>query len=270
MEFTIALVQFKPERKNVTKNIQKIQSLLQGLSADLIVLPELSNSGYLYAFSQTLIPFSEPANGQGPFLTALREIAAKTKGVIVSGYSEVDKTKLYNSAIAISAKGILANYRKTHLYADEKSLFLPGDSGFRTFTWKNVTIGMMVCFDWIFPESARTLALAGAQIIAHPANLVLPYCQNAMITRSIENKVFTITANRIGEEKLGEQKLNFTGKSQITDPKGEVLYRGPKNKSTVHVMSIDPEGALDKKITPQNDMFGDRRPDFYINLAHLK
>jgi len=263
MEFTIALVQFKPVRKNVAHNIQKIQSLLQGIQADLTVLPELANSGYLYPSKESLIPFSEPANGRGPFLTALRELATHTKGVIVSGYAELANNHLYNSAIAISIESVLANYRKTHLYAGEKSLFLPGDSGFRTITWKNVCIGMMVCFDWIFPESARTLALAGAQIIAHPANLVLPYCQNAMVTRSIENKVFTITANRIGLEKLGEQKLTFTGQSQMTGPKGVMHYRGPKNKSTVHVMCIDPEKASDKAINPQNDLFLDRRPEIY-------
>lgn len=263
MEFTIALVQFKPVRKNVTRNIRKIQTLLRGIHADLIVLPELANSGYLYPSKESLIPFSEPAGGNGQFLTALRELAKHTHGVIVSGYAELAQNHLYNSAIAISAEGVLINYRKTHLYADEKSLFLPGDSGFQTFTWKNICIGIMVCFDWIFPESARSLALAGTQIIAHPANLVLPYCQNAMVTRSIENKVFTITANRIGAEKLGEQRLAFTGQSQITGPKGEIFYRGPKNKSTVHVICIDPEEASAKTINPQNDLFKDRRPEIY-------
>ena len=263
MEFTLALVQFKPVRKNVAQNIRDIQSLLRGIKADLIVLPELTNSGYLYASKESLTPYSESAAGDGQFLNALNKLASITKGVIVSGYAELDQNQLYNSAIAISADGILANYRKTHLFADEKLLFFPGDSGFQTFTWKNVCIGMMVCFDWIFPESVRTLALAGAQIIAHPANLVLPYCQNAMVTRSIENKVFTITANSIGAEKLGEQKLIFTGQSQITGPKGEILYRGPKNKSTVHVMSIDPEKAFDKSINPKNDLFNDRKTEIY-------
>jgi predicted amidohydrolase len=121
----------------------------------------------------------------------------------------------------------------------------------------------MICFDWIFPEAARTLSLAGAQIIAHPANLVLPYCQNAMITRSIENRVFTITANRIGKEKLGIEKLRFTGQSQMTAPDGKILFRGPENKATFHVMSIDPKQALDKSISKRNDLFKDRRIEFY-------
>jgi len=263
MEFSVALLQFRPTRKNLPQNIRKIQSLLQDIKADLIVLPELSNSGYFYPSTESLLPFSEPSNGDGKFLKALQELAKCTKGVIVSGYAERSKNQLYNSAVAISNKGVLANYRKTHLYADEKNLFLSGDSGFVTFTWKGVKIGMMVCFDWIFPESARSLSLAGAQIIAHPANLVLPYCQNAMVTRSIENKVFTITANRIGKEKLGKNKLNFTGQSQITGPKGEVYFRGPKYKTTVHVMTIDPDRAVTKRLNAVNDLFKDRRPKLY-------
>jgi predicted amidohydrolase len=83
-----------------------------------------------------------------------------------------------------------------------------------------VKVGMMICFDWIFPESARTLALKGAQIIAHPSNLVLSYCQQAMFTRAVENRVFTITANRTGTEINGDKELYFTGKSVIVDTKG--------------------------------------------------
>jgi predicted amidohydrolase len=121
----------------------------------------------------------------------------------------------------------------------------------------------MICFDWIFPESARTLALKGAQIIAHPANLVLPYCQDAMVTRSIENRVFTVTANRIGREKLNDQELAFTGGSQITNPKGDILFRGPMDKAAVHILTINPDQALNKHISIRNDLFKDRKPEHY-------
>lgn len=263
MNYQIALLQFKPLRKGVQANIRKIQDLLQGITADLIVLPELANSGYLYESPENITPFTEPKDGSGIFLRSLMNIASQTNGVIISGYAERDGDQLYNSAAAVSADSVIANYRKTHLYADEKSLFQPGDTGFKVFTWQGVKIGMMICFDWIFPEAARSLALEGAQIIAHPANLVLPYCQNAMITRSIENILFTITANRIGEERIRNSQLTFTGTSQITAPSGEVLYRGPKNKETVHIMSIDPDEALSKMISKRNDLFDDRRPKIY-------
>ena len=263
MTFRIAILQFEPVRNNVDRNITTIEQQLSEIQADLIVLPEMANTGYLYASQAALEPFAEQSEGKGPFLSALRRLAGETGGAIVSGYTEKDKNSLFNSAIAISPNGILANYRKTHLFYAEKDLFHPGDSGFFTFNWKRVSIGLMICFDWIFPESARTLALAGAQIIAHPANLVLPYCQAAMITRSIENRVFTATANRIGTEQLGETTMTFTGMSQITAPSGEVIYRAPKDKAVLQVIEIEPELALNKNITERNNLFQDRRPDLY-------
>lgn len=263
MTCKIALVQFIPHRNQPEKNIRKIKHLLQGIRADLIVLPELSNSGYLYASANTLFPNSESRDGSGPFLTALRKIAAQTGAMIISGYAESTQNGLYNSAVAVTQDGIIENYRKTHLFDQEKKLFKPGDTGFPVVSWQGVKIGLMICFDWIFPEAARTLALKGAQIIAQPANLVLPYCQNAMITRSIENQVFTITANRVGSEALENLHLTFTGQSQMTNPSGKVLYRGPKSKSAVHLMDIDPDQAADKKLNPHNDLFEDRRPEYY-------
>ncbi len=263
MPYQIAVVQFEPVRKNPQENVRRIKTLLSGMKADLIVLPELANSGYLYENSQELLPFSESRDGQGDFISALISLAEQTEGVIVSGYAERAADQLYNSAIAVASSGVIENYRKIHLYADEKLLFQPGDGGFKVFSWQGVKIGMMVCFDWIFPEAARSLALSGAQIVAHPANLVMPYCQDAMITRSIENRIFTITANRIGTETAGNRILSFTGGSQITDPTGSVLYRGPKDKPIIHITEIEPQTALNKNISPKNDLFDDRKPDFY-------
>jgi predicted amidohydrolase len=125
----------------------------------------------------------------------------------------------------------------------------------------------MVCFDWIFPESARVLALLGADIICHPANLVLPLCQQAMTTRSLENGVFSATANRIGTEARGGKKpLTFTGRSQILDPMGQALAGLGENETGVAVVAIDPAKAHDKKITEQNDRLKDRRPEHYRAL----
>lgn len=263
MQYQIALAQYQPIRKNVSANIKKLQKLLNNIEADLIVLPELANTGYLYASQEDLRPYSEPNDGSGPFLSALIDNAKQSGGVIVTGYSEIQGDAIFNSAAAVNNTGVIENYRKTHLYDNEKFLFQPGDSGFKVFEWRNVKIGMMICFDWIFPEASRTLALDGAQILAHPANLVLPYCQDAMVTRSIENGVFTITANRIGEEKEGDRRLKFTGASQMTAPSGAILYRGPETKTTVHITSVDPQLALDKKISDNNHLVDDRRPSLY-------
>jgi len=264
MSFKIAVTQFNPICNNVQRNIRTIEKILSGIKADLIVLPELANSGYLYGSQDALQAFSEPKDGSGPFISSLTKIAQMTEGVVVTGYAEFHRNGLYNSAAAVSSKGVIQNYRKTHLFADEKNIFLPGNTGFNIFSLGNIKIGMMICFDWIFPEASRSLAILGANIIAHPANLILPYCQDAMVTRSIENHVFTITANRIGQETDQGRKLKFTGESQITDPLGNVRYRGPKNRTTVHVMEIDPSLAEDKKINSQNDLFQDRREQYYL------
>jgi predicted amidohydrolase len=261
--FTAGFVQFCPLRGNVAANIATLRDLLAGVRADLVVLPELANSGYLYATPSDLVPFTEPGDGSGPFLAAMRELAAHIGGVIVTGLAERGAGGIYNSAAAISRDGVQEIYRKTHLYADEKLLFLPGDTGFRVFAFRGVRIGMMVCFDWFFPESARTLALRGAQIIAHPANLVMPYCQTAMVTRCLENGVFAITANRFGAEELGETHLVFTGGSQALDTRGRRLLGAPAEANCVAVCEMDPSLTDDKRVGQRNDLFGDRRPEMY-------
>ena len=261
--FKIGFAQFSPTRCNVRANAAAIERLSHGVEADLLVLPELANSGYLYASPEALGPFSEPGDGSGPFLSTLQRLAGRTGGVIVAGFSERAPEGLYNSAAAVGAAGAIQVYRKTHLFAGEKRLFLPGDTGFRVFEHGGARIGMMVCFDWFFPESAHTLALRGAEIIAHPSNLVLPYCQTAMFARCLENRVFAATTNRHGTEELADQRLTFTGASQIMTPRGERLSQAPIEGDCVAVVEIDPAAADDKHVTAANDLFADRRPGMY-------
>ncbi len=256
-------VQFRPTRHDVPANVAQVEHLLAGVRADLLVLPELANSGYMYPSPQSIAPYSEPADGSGPFLSALTRLAASTGGLIVTGLSERAGDGVYNSAVALDETGVVAHYRKTHLFADEQDLFLPGDTGFNVFSYRGARVGMMVCFDWYFPESARTLALRGAQIIAHPSNLVLGHCQTAMVTRSLENRVFSITANRWGVEELGEKSLRFTGASQVLTPLGVRLAQGPLESDCVALVEIDPAEADNKRPTARNHLLENRRPEFY-------
>jgi predicted amidohydrolase len=122
----------------------------------------------------------------------------------------------------------------------------------------------MICFDWRFPETARTLALKGADIIAHPANLVLKHCPDAMITRCLENGIFIATADRVGqEERIPGQRLKFMGQSQVVAPSGEVLYRASLDQEEVKVVELDIASARDKRLNPNNHLFADRREDLY-------
>jgi predicted amidohydrolase len=155
-------------------------------------------------------------------------------------------------------------YRKVHLFGRERELFRPGDGGFATCNVAGVSVGMMICFDWIFPESARTLALLGAQVILHPSNLVLPHCPEAMKTRALENRVFTVTANRTGrEERVAGETLDFIGQSVIYAPDGSALARAGREEETASAVEIAEEEALDKAATASNDLFLDRRPSLY-------
>lgn len=265
---TIGFLQFKPELCKPEKNIAKIKEIISDCknSYDLLVLPELANSGYFFSSRREVLSASgEIPNGE--FCRTLAEISKEKNAFIVAGISEKSGDKLYNSAVLVSPRGEFNIYRKTHLFLDEKVWFSPGDTGLNVFEisgkFGKVKIGMMICFDWIFPESARTLALKGAQIIAHPSNLVLSYCQQAMFTRAVENRVFTITANRTGTEINGDKELYFTGKSVIVDPKGNYLCTAGENDETIMITEINPEAALDKNVTARNNIFEDRREEFY-------
>ena len=110
------------------------------------------------------------------------------------------------------------------------------------------------------------MALKGAQIICHPANLIMPYCQDAMRTRSIENRVFSITANRIGNEKRTNVSITFTGHSQIVDPTGNVLARVGNRSESLKIVDIEVGEADNKAINSNNDLFKDRKVSLYKPL----
>ncbi len=261
-------LQFEPLLCKPNENIAKVKELItkEKNDFDLLVLPELANSGYLFTSNEEAISSSEETS-TGDFCMELKEIASSRNAFIVSGLCERAGVKLYNSSVLVTPHGEIQTYRKTHLFYEEKLWFSPGDTGLEVFEingkFGKVKVGMMICFDWIFPEAARTLALKGAQIIAHPSNLVLEYCQRAMFTRAVENRVFAITANRIGTEKNNGKELYFTGKSVIVDTKGKYLSEGSIDKEEISIVEIDPKDALDKDITSANNIFKDRREVFY-------
>ena len=257
----VGSLQFAPELFHEKHNLDKISKMLQNCNADLVVLPELCTSGYLFKSNIEMEPLSSTADGRIPEF--FKSLAQRENTAIIAGFLEIEDDLFFNSQIFVDPSGHKAVYRKTHLFSNEKDVFEPGNSGFQVVKYLNSFLGLMVCFDWIFPESARTLSLRGAEILCHSANLVLPFCQKAMITRSIENHVFTITSNRVGTETNGSQKLTFTGMSQITDPIGNILAQADDTEEVLIKAEIDPDIARNKSITEKNDLFEDRRKEFY-------
>ncbi|MGQ9678188.1 MAG: nitrilase-related carbon-nitrogen hydrolase [bacterium] len=259
----VGVYQFCPQYLNVEANIKHILSRMSRVKADLIVLPELCLTGYLFSTRDQLHRYAEPVPN-GPSCNKIINFCLQHNTNLVLGFAEAAGSKIFNSALLITAGGSVHAYRKVHLFTDEKDLFDPGDLPFPVFSIGGVRIGMLVCFDYFFPESARTLALRGAQIVCHPSNLILNYAQSMTITRAQENRIFWLLANRIGFEELGEKKLRFTGQSQIVAPDGTLLYRADFEKEALKIIEINPEQALNKNVTPRNDIVTDRRPEMYL------
>ena len=189
--------------------------------------------------------------------------------MIVAGYPERAGDALYNAAAIVVNGEPVRSYRKIHLFGFERDCFDPGDRPFPVIEHAGLRVGTMICFDWIFPEAARTLALGGADVIAHPSNLVLPgWCQRAMRIRALENRVYTITANRFGtESRPPRPTLNFTGASCIVDPDGEVIADASEGAPALLQTTVDLDLTRDKQIPSGNRLLLERRPEFYADSA---
>ena len=256
----VGFLQFNPLFGKKSDNCGTVQALLQNTKADVIVLPELFSTGYAFLNKRELAELAEPAQGEtAEFIHKL----AKQKGCSFAyGFAEKSGEIFYNSMAFVAPSGRVATYRKSHLFFEEKFLFQPGETGFHVFEHSGVKFGMLICWDWIYPEAMRTLALKGAQIILHTANLVTPYCPDAMVTRAIENRVFVITADRTGDEIRDGKNFHFIGKSQVVAPNGDILVRAGEDPC-IRIVEIDPDLALNKKMNEHNDLFIDRREELY-------
>ena len=257
-----AFIQFDPVFGDIEGNIGKAVALIERAKAEVIVLPELFNTGYLITSREEAFDLSEPVPG-GRTTEALCSAARKKNVHIIAGLNERQGDTLFNSAVVAAPSGYLGTYRKIHLFNEEKLWFQPGDLGFAVYDIGSCRIGVMICFDWFFPESMRTLALKGADLICHPANLVLPFCQDAMITRCLENRVFAVTANRTGEERRNGKVFRYTGRSQITAPGAEVLCQAGAETEEIGTAEIDIRISRDKNLNPYNHILSDRREEFY-------
>ncbi|MFZ7113509.1 MAG: nitrilase-related carbon-nitrogen hydrolase [Desulfatiglandales bacterium] len=259
----IGYIQMAPVLGDRDATIRKIDRLMQqGKGADILVLPELCNSGYNFTDRQHAWNASETID-QSIFIQYLVSICRDYGLHIVSGFNEKDGNRLYNAAILVGPHGYLGKYRKLHLFMNEKDYFEHGDIGLPIFTVGSCRVGLLVCFDWIFPEVWRILALKGADIVCHPSNLVLPgLAQKAVPVHALLNRIHIVTANRVGTE--GD--LTFTGLSTIADHRGNVLLQATEVREEVGIVNVNPELARDKRVTPRNDIFEDRRPDQYRDL----
>ena len=269
--------------KDATANMKTAEQGIRqaaGQGAQIICLQELFRTPY---FCQTEDPenFTRAEEIPGPSTQAMSQLASEMEVVLILPLFEKRSTGIYhNTAVVLDADGTIAGrYRKMHIPDDpgfhEKFYFTPGDLGFQTISTRFGKIGVLICWDQWFPEAARLTALSGAQILFYPtaigyqapdesvAEKQAQAWQTIQKAHSIANGVFTVVVNRVGIE----DKVNFWGKSFVSDPFGEVLVEASAKEPEVLIVDCD-LGLIEE--TRQGWPFlRDRRVDSYQNLTRL-
>jgi predicted amidohydrolase len=267
---TLAVVQFTPEFGKKEKNLSRMQKLVEDITADIIVFPELCTTGYFFQSREEAAKAAETVSG--PSSEFFQDMARNKNAVVVAGFAERHQKNLYNACLVVVPEAKKPHvYRKTHLFYKEKDCFDPGDTGFFVVDDKkrDVHIGPMVCYDWRFPESARVLTLLGADLIVCPANLVTEAWRRVMPARAIENTVYLAVANRAGREKRKGEELHFKGNSAIYDINGREIKKAGEEKDEVLLAEIYPSQTRDKSFNPINDVLADRQPQHYKPLTRI-
>src|SRR5581483_856043 len=261
----IACVQYGPAYRTVSKNFERVRQMVHKTDADAIVLPELAYTGYFFRTKDEIAPLAETVDG--PLCAALSRLAREENKAILTGFLEASNGRFYNSAVAFDSEGHRAgHYRKVHLFYFETRIFERGDLGFPVFPLRTrageLQAGMLICYDWRFPEAARVLALGGAELIAMPSNIVTTtgMLHATLQVRAFENKVPIAFADRTGSETNGEETLVFRGESAIVGMNGELLKKASGDADEIIVAELDPASSRSKRINPFNDLFLDRAP----------
>ncbi|MBF6073847.1 nitrilase family protein [Nocardia beijingensis] len=275
----VAVVQFDPQVgvENLKANAAAVQErLLRAVEegANLVVLPELATTGYTFATREEAYAHAEVVP-DGATVAGWVSFAAEHEVYLVGCLPELDGARLYDTAVLVGPEGFIGKYRKTHLWNEEKLFFTPGDLGYPVFDTKVGRIGLLVCWDIWFPETARIVAQQGADIICIPTGWVWTppplydasgTCMAAYLTMTAAhvNNVFIATADRIGTERTS----GFMGNSLIAGTNGWPIGRiaGP-DEDTILYADIDVVQARTAPIWNQlNDLHRDRRTDLYDQL----
>ncbi len=271
----VACVQMEPKvgckDANVARTLALIeQAVTQG--ANLIVLPELANSGYVFENRQEAFASAE-AIPSGPTTQAWAAIAARLEVHLVAGIAEIDGTALYNASVLIGPDGFIGVFRKMHLWAAENLYFEPGDLGFPVFNTRIGRVGMAICYDAWFPETFRLAALQGAEIVCVPTNWVpIPgqaprreaMANILVMAAAHSNAMFIACANRVGTER-GQP---FIGQSLIVSYTGWPVA-GPATSDAEEILIAEVNLADARRHRNWNDfnqVLRDRRSDHYDEM----
>jgi predicted amidohydrolase len=267
----VAVAQIDPQLGEKELNLATCVARMEeaaAAGARLLVLPECAIPGYMFGSGDEALPFAEEI--PGPSTEALERECRRLDMYVVCGLLERDGDALRNAAAFVGPDGLIGTYRKTHLpFLGVDRFVVPGDE-LPVFDTPLGRIGIEICYDLRFPEVTRTLALRGADMVAHPTNFPMAAkVQTELITvaRAAENRVYLLTANRVGKERWGE----FCGWSQIVDPYGRRLAEADQVEETLLVADVELEKARDKDYVVPGEyelyLFGHRRPELYGALV---
>ncbi|WP_319448996.1 MULTISPECIES: nitrilase-related carbon-nitrogen hydrolase [unclassified Mycobacterium] len=239
------------------------QAALAG--AQLIVLPELASSGYVFADRSELVSLAEPRDG--PSITAWANLATALGVTIVAGFPEAAGDKVYNSAAVVDPKGLRGVYRKAHLWDSENAVFDRADDLPLVVDTEHGRLGVMICYDIEFPEWVRAVALDGADLLCAPVNWpLLPRPDGERPTEQVRalagagmNRLAIAVCDRVGVER-GQ---DWIGGSVLIDADGYPLAIAEYGKPGNVIADIDLAESRIKKFNEHNDVHGDRRVELY-------
>lgn len=238
--------------------------------ASLTVFPECALTGYCCESVEEAHSLAQPI--PGPFTEQLLQTCDRLQTYVVCGMIERAENRLFNAAVLVGPRGLVASYRKIHLpYLGVDRFVAYGDRPFATHEVGEIRVGMNICYDGSFPESARCLTLLGADLIVLPTNWppgAECVAQCLASCRALENRVYFLAVNRIGTER----NFSFIGQSQVCDPSGNTLYLASADKEEVFFADIDPTIARRKHVVRvpdehEIDRLADRRPEFYSPMV---
>lgn len=250
---------------NLRRSLAWISSAAHA-GADLVILPELSNSGCDLSSRDRALRLAEGIP-EGPTVRAWTEASREFGLLVVGGVLEVEGDDAYNSAVIVGPGGLLGRYRKTHFWDREKLVYEPGRE-LPVFETSLGTLGLLVCYDAWFPEAIRTLAMRGTEILCVPANAPDDWVPDEQrrggltmlgvhaIAGANANRVYVACANRVGD--------GYQGRSLVVDPSGGVLAFGEADAECLVVAEVDAGRARrEKHLTESSHAFGDRNEEVY-------
>lgn len=270
----IAVSQIAPVIGAVDANRRRMVEAVRSAAlagASFVVLPELCSTGYVFADRDEAWELAEPV--PGPTTDALQETCREHSMSVVAGVAErAGDGNLFNSAVVVDETGVVSTYRKAHLWENEIDAFAAGDNSPPVVALADLRVGVIVCYDLEFPEWARMVALAGADLVCVPTNWPSmprpegerPIEQTTVLASAAANRVFVAACDRVG----AERGATWLGGSIIAGPDGYPLATADlSDAEQLLVADIDVVAARDKHIGPRNDRFADRRPELYGGLT---